>query len=408
MNLLKIIYWLGVLGALLPLSAFSATCENNCIFNLQDFAAVASEIRSNSSDKAYLAKLKNTTCCYAAGSKWIIKKNPLGLGIAEYVASALYQRILGQDRVGDTVWVHDPDHEAMGTIAVQFKEKFWKFPGSYRPGKNDVRSFEFYDTFLGLWLAGGVAGSALKTPPENPRNKKIKPVEGVELATLASLFLDEMDYEDGWNFALIEKPKAFYVTRYDFDGSLKFLERLGLSKGRNEMGSLSAGFGTPYLLPSWKKLENRHTPFDGAVDGLKMREALEKITSIPFEEISRSVQQSYLEIEPYIQLTSEDFFVTNLESLSKMTVEKLQGRHVALKDMQICLDFELALERNHSDKIQELISDRNPQDLVKLQCTFILKKSLHTKFESGTLASLAKHRNDAGEKLRTFLGSSKL
>ena len=202
-------------------------------FSIDDFLDTQEKTpdlkKEHTSKEHKIMGLKQSTLNYPAGSKWLIKRNQFTWIVNEYVASKLYQWALGKDYIADTVLVKDPLSDKI-MIAT-------KIHNGFIPFDNDQQAKDFSFKCVvqpGEYMShcnGGYYENDMVSYYHN------KPVIGFEKAFVASRIFSEDDDINNpsahtfYNYALKTKKNSFYVTRYDFDGSLKFFDTYDISSG---------------------------------------------------------------------------------------------------------------------------------------------------------------------------------
>jgi len=327
----------SIFSALVSSYASAADHSANTHFVFQDdFEPVISHdqfergaLRSTSiSTKLY--KLKADKGIYPAGSDWIIKENELHWLVQEYIASKIYQLILGDALISDIVWVTDKKNKNTNYIAVRYDPSLLHFVKE--EGQGNERRFIMdkfpFSCVLNNCQAANLSADQLenyamvktKNPYSTLNGMRIK---NGELAILASIFMNDNDIAWGQNFALKPQDNFWSLTRIDFDGSLSFFDSFKICPGSTP-AALMRAYGitaeqAELIAPVINDMNNVYYSISSAtfkevfpkVDSLQdinlfirqskaMQKAMTTIIDLDMNKLETVVDQAIQDIQPYI------------------------------------------------------------------------------------------------------------
>lgn len=240
-------------------------------------------------------------------SQWIIKKGPDRWLINEFVAGKIYRAVLGNNAVGESKLILD-ESTGQRLLATKSHSGFTQV---------DINTHSFGNIPFKC-AAGNCACTKTKCTATNLSDSIIHglKVVGFERAAIASLFLDDDDIDGGNNFAMLDLQDHFLITRIDFDDSLKFFDRLGITE-LNALDIMSAvqiasmGISQkmitsilkqqllPYENADLKLLLKKLKLGSGVLNESKAQIALQELTEKPFAAYAELLDEGYSEVANY-------------------------------------------------------------------------------------------------------------
>lgn len=318
---------------------------------------------------------------YKAGMKFLVKQNQFTWIVTEYVASKLYQYLLGEDQISNTTLIYSPTKLK---VAIQldpdFKTNFSPFHINC-----DVKGFSF---------------KCLINPCPKLKHKD-KIVQDFANAFVASRILDEGDDGNCNNYAMAwhKKEGRWIVRRYDADGSLEFLFIDNIDPGMTKDSvseALAEKFGVQYTLDfingnrmyhnsdmTWNAF---YAALGGKLRGNKFNKptffkAMKKFQNLDLQTIDDIIKKAFEDIS---ELVDENTFIEhyNTKALKEQvgdavgdgTVDqlvffiatKIHARIEALKNMGTCLGVQIAVENDDLPLLHEILG--NHSEWTKLEC----------------------------------------
>jgi len=331
----------------------------------KDFSSVKSGLELergtllSTSLSAKLFQLKNDKSGYVAGSYWIVKNNELHDLVHEYIASKIYQFILGDDLISDVVWVNDKHNPNKHYVAIQYDAGLLHFVKEAASEHRLISNRFPFSCVLNGCQANHLLNESSKDyemlKTKNPYSSLDKMrIKGGELAILASILINDQDIAWGQNFALKNQGDHWAVTRIDFDASLNFFNSFKVSPGMTPQAlvkmygqshgltlerakelavlmndQLNQYFDVSFVtfadqFPNIAALQNIHTLTQ---QSKAMQKAMQVIKRLDMQQIDAIVTQAIQDIQPYIsnQLLDEYYnfgFWRKLFSQSKWDLIK--------------------------------------------------------------------------------------
>lgn len=250
----------------------------------------------------------------AESRNWIVKNNPLNLIINEFVASKVYQFIIGSSVPEAHLFV------GSSGISLAFKPTLNFFPYGIEGLARD--------------------GTKFKNIFAKAKRAK-KTVTGLEESIYATLLVFDPDIEFGSNFAKIETRDSIQITRFDFDDSFKFYDSFKITE--------------PYLGEEYTAIYKLRGIYDLVIEMLRANSKYEKpsYACIDFKlpEISYSMEKMD-EINTFIHVRQKEMFAEIEKAYLEIEAE------VSEESIRSAYDFNQLLKtaRQYNIKLNEKTS----------------------------------------------------
>lgn len=372
-------------------------------FSSSDFIKSTSDKAHNlgiphTSGSKKIMKLKSDIAGYSRESKWIVKENQFSWVVNEYVASKLYQSVLGSHDISDSALVHNAEDPKKLSLAIKLMDNYATDFIPFTITTSKAKDFPFICVLKVCSIESKASTTALSTSVY-----KNKPVSGYEMASIASRLFVDQDTNDGNNYALKIGSDSVHVTRYDFDDSLKFfqydsiteeelspeildlIERSG--RGIEFYNTLSQQMSMKYYEMSW--YDYFYTGGESSkkvwsyFNAEKFTAALEYFINLDRDVIHSVLRKSFDEVKEVVgdstfsehydfnkleAISQCDDCLTDADKLAEYAFQVISKRFDALDDMLKCLKVEAALKENNKTALIETLEQFTPYNLMSIEC----------------------------------------